>query len=161
MIGVRPGPLLFKQNPQIIHALFVGFMLAQFLILGLGLASVRVFPRVLKVPIAFLFPIIFALCFLGSFSLNNSIYDMLVALLFGVIGYFMRKHGYAVAPMILGVILGPLAERELGKALIISHGNWLTLVQSPIAVFFYGISILSVTYSLLRVRSSRKKAKAG
>jgi putative tricarboxylic transport membrane protein len=161
LIGVRPGPLLFKQNPQIIHALFVGFMLAQFLILGLGLASVRVFPRVLKVPISFLFPIIFALCFLGSFSLNNSIYDMLVALLFGVIGYFMRKHGYAVAPMILGVILGPLAERELGKALIISHGNWLTLVQSPIAVFFYGISILSVTYSLLRVRSSRKKAKAG
>ena len=160
LIGVRPGPLLFKQNPQIIHALFVGFMLAQFLILALGLASVRVFPRVLKVPISFLFPIIFALCFLGSFSLNNSIYDMLVALLFGVIGYFMRKHGFAVAPMILGVILGPLAERELGKALIISHGNWVTLVQSPIALFFYGISILSVTYSLLHTRSSRKKAKA-
>lgn len=159
LIGVRPGPLLFKQNPQIIHALFVGFMLAQFLILALGLASVRIFPRVLKVPISFLFPIIFALCFLGSFSLNNSIYDMLVALLFGVIGYFMRKHGFAVAPMILGVILGPLAERELGKALIISHGNWITLVNSPIALFFYGISILSVTYSLLSSRSSRKKEK--
>jgi putative tricarboxylic transport membrane protein len=155
LIGVRPGPLLFQQNPQIINALFVGFMLAQFLILGLGLVGVKVFPRILKVPIAILFPVIFALCFLGSFSLNNSIYDMFVALLFGVIGYFMRKHGFPAAPMILGVILGPLAERELGKALIMSHGDWSTLVRSPIALFFYGISILSVTYSLLRTRRSR------
>jgi len=158
MIGVRPGPLLFEQNPQIINALFVGFMLAQFLILGLGLASVKVFPRILKVPISILFPVIFALCFLGSFSLNNSIYDMFVALLFGVIGYFMRKHGFAAAPMILGVILGPLAERELGKALIMSHGNWVTLVRSPIALAFYGISILSVTYSLLRMQRLKRKA---
>jgi len=157
LIGVRPGPLLFEQNPQIINALFVGFMLAQFLILGLGLASVKVFPRILKVPISILFPVIFALCFLGSFSLNNSIYDMFVALLFGVIGYFMRKHGFAAAPMILGVILGPLAERELGKALIMSHGNWATLVQSPIALVFYGISILSVTYSLLRMQRLKRK----
>jgi putative tricarboxylic transport membrane protein len=157
LIGVRPGPLLFQQNPQIINALFVGFMLAQFLILGLGLAAVKLFPRILKVPIAILFPIIFALCFLGSFSLNNSIFDMFVALLFGVIGYFMRKHGFAAAPMILGVILGPLAERELGKALIMSHGDWSTLLRSPIALFFYGISILSVTYSLLRMRRSRRR----
>jgi len=159
LIGVRPGPLLFEQNPQIINALFVGFMLAQFLILGLGLASVKVFPRILKVPISILFPVIFALCFLGSFSLNNSIYDMFVALLFGVIGYFMRKHGFAAAPMILGVILGPLAERELGKALIMSHGNWATLVQSPIALVFYGISILSVTYSLLRMQRLKTKTE--
>lgn len=157
LIGVRPGPLLFEQNPQIINALFVGFMLAQFLILSLGLASVKVFPRILKVPISILFPVIFALCFLGSFSLNNSIYDMFVALLFGVIGYFMRKHGFAAAPMILGVILGPLAERELGKALIMSHGNWATLFQSPIALVFYGISILSVTYSLLRMQRLKRK----
>jgi len=156
LIGVRPGPLLFKQNPHIIHALFVGFMIAQFLILGLGLASLKVFPRILKVPISILFPIIFALCFLGAFSLNNSIYDMLVALIFGVIGYFLRKYGFPVAPMILGVILGPLAERELGKALIMSHGNWATLVKSPIALFFYGISILSITYSLLRLRRVKK-----
>ncbi len=159
LIGVRPGPLLFRQSPQIIRALFVGFMLAQFLILGLGLLSVKVFPRLLKVPISILFPIIFTLCFLGSFSLNNSIYDMLVALLFGVIGYFMRKYGFAAAPMILGVILGPLAERELGKALIMSHGDWFTLVRSPIALFFYGISILSVTYSLFRLRKTKRKGE--
>jgi len=83
---------------------------------------------------------------------------MFVALLFGVIGYFMRKHGFAAAPMILGVILGPLAERELGKALIMSHGNWVTLVRSPIALAFYGISILSVTYSLLRMQRFKRKA---
>jgi hypothetical protein len=160
LIGIRPGPLLFKQNPQIINALFVGFMFAQFLILLLGLVSVRVFPRILRVPISILFPIILALCFLGSFSLNNSIYDMFIALLFGVIGYFMRKYGFAAAPMILGVILGPLAERELGKALIMSHGDWATLIKSPIAVFFYGISVLSVAYSILRTRRARRREEA-
>ncbi|MBN2545922.1 MAG: tripartite tricarboxylate transporter permease [Spirochaetes bacterium] len=157
LIGVRPGPLLFTQNPLVINSLFVGFMTAQFLILILGFISVKVFPHVLKVPVSILFPIIMALCFLGAFSLNNSIYDMFIALIFGVIGYFMRKHGFEVAPMILGVILGPLAERELGKALIISHGNWFTLINSPIAIFFYVISIASVVYSMIRLKSMRKK----
>ncbi|MGQ9616886.1 MAG: tripartite tricarboxylate transporter permease [Spirochaetota bacterium] len=159
LIGVRPGPLLFKQSTHIIYALFVGFMLAQFLILALGLATIRVFPRILEVPVSILFPIILALCFLGTFSVNNSIYDMFVALFFGVFGYFLRKCGFPVAPMILGVILGPLAERELGKALIISHGNWSTLVKSPIALFFYGLSILSISYSLIRLYRFKKKER--
>ncbi len=161
LIGVRPGPLLFKQNPEIISSLFVGLMFAQFLILAIGLLSVRVFPKVLKVPVPILFSIILALCFLGSFSLGNSIYDMFVALLFGVIGYFMRKHGFSAAPIILGVILGPLAEREMGKALIMSHGNWATLFNSPIALVFYGISVLSVTYSMLRMRRAKLKQSPG
>lgn len=148
VIGVRPGPLLFRQSPEVINALFVGLMFAQFLILGLGLLSVRVFPKVLKVPVRILFPIILALCFLGAFSLSNSIYDMLIAFAFGLVGYAMRKFGFGTAPVILGVILGPIAEQELGRALIMSHGNWGTLFQSPIAIVFYLISLISVTYSL-------------
>ncbi|TVQ36366.1 MAG: C4-dicarboxylate ABC transporter permease, partial [Spirochaetaceae bacterium] len=158
VIGVRPGPLLFRQNPEVMNALFVGLMLAQFLILGLGLLSVRVFPKVLKVPVRILFPIILALCFLGAFSLSNSIYDMLIAFLFGLVGYAMRKFGFATAPVILGVILGPIAEQELGRALIMSHGDWATLFRSPIAIFFYVISVLSVSYSLKSgLRKNRRK----
>jgi putative tricarboxylic transport membrane protein len=131
--------------------------LANVLILILGILSIRLFPKILKTPDSILFPVIFALCFLGAFSLNNSIYDMLIALIFGIIGYIMRKNGFPVAPVVLGVILGPIVEDELGRALIISHGNWKVLFQSPIAIFFYIISILSLLYSLKRQLPVRQK----
>lgn len=74
--------------------------------------------------------------FLGAFSLNNSVYDMSIALIFGIIGYIMRKNKFPVASVVLGVILGPIAEDELGRAIIIAHANWIVLFQSPIAIFF-------------------------
>ncbi|ADN01576.1 tripartite tricarboxylate transporter permease [Spirochaeta thermophila] len=152
LIGVRPGPLLFKEDPQLISSLFVGFFAAQLLILVLGLVGARLFPLILRIRVSHLFPVILMLCLVGAFSLNNSLYDVGVALAFGVVGYFMRKASFPVAPMVLGVILGPLAERELGKALIISHGDWSTLVRSPIAVAFYGLAVLSIGYALWRSR---------
>jgi len=150
LIGVRPGPLLFQQNPEVINAVYAGLLSANVLILLLGFLSVRLFPMILRVPAAILFPLILALCFIGSFSLSNSSYDMLVALVFGIIGYALRKRGFPAAPVVLGVILGPIAEDVLGRALIISRGDWTTLVQSPIAIFFYVISVLSVAYSVRR-----------
>ncbi len=155
IIGVRPGPLLFSQTPQIIHALFAGFMLAQFLILVLGLSCLPLYPRVLKVPPAILYSIVLSLCFLGAFSIGNSVYDMGLAIVFGLIGYFMKRHGFSAAPVILGLILGPLAEQELGRALIISHGDWTVLFKSPLALLFYGLSILSVGYSFWSYRKAK------
>jgi putative tricarboxylic transport membrane protein len=111
------------------------------------------------VPTQILFPIIFTLCFLGSFSLNNSVYDMFIALIFGLIGYVMRKNGFPAAPVVLGVILGPIAEDVLARALLIAHGDWSVLFKSPIALFFYGISLLSLTYSLRRQFSIHKKSR--
>ncbi|MBP8717704.1 MAG: tripartite tricarboxylate transporter permease [Candidatus Atribacteria bacterium] len=150
LIGIRPGPLLFKEHPEIINPIFAGMFLANVVFLILGLLCVRLFPKVLKTPDSILFPVIFVLCFLGAFSLSNTVYDMLIALVFGIIGYIMRKNDFPVAPVVLGVILGPIVEDELGRALIISHGNWRVLFQSPIAIFFYVISILSLLYSLKR-----------
>lgn len=159
LIGIRPGPLLFKEHPEIINPIFAGMFLANILILIPGILSIRLFPKILKTPDFILFPIIFTLCFLGAFSLNNSVYDMLIALIFGIIGYFMRKNGFPVAPVVLGVILGPIVEDELGRALIISHGNWKVLFQSPIAIFFYIISIFSLLYSLKRQFVTHQKIK--
>jgi putative tricarboxylic transport membrane protein len=150
IIGLRPGPLLFKDRPDVVSAIFAGLLLANVLILLLGILSVKIFPKVLQVPNSILFPIILTLCFLGSFSLSNSVYDMFIALIFGVIGYIMRKNGFPAAPVVLGVILGPIAEDALARALLISHGDWSVLFKSPIALFFYGISLLSLTYSLRR-----------
>jgi len=150
LIGIRPGPLLFREHPEIVNSIFAGMLLANVLILLLGILSVRLFPQVLRTPDAILFPVIFTLCFLGAFSLNNSVYDMSIALIFGVIGYIMRKNNFPAAPVVLGVVLGPIAEDELGRALIIAHGDWTVLFQSPIAIFFYAISLLSLLYSIKR-----------
>jgi len=157
LIGLRPGPLLFKERPEVVNAIFAGLLLANVLILLLGILSVKIFPKVLQVPPSILFPIIFTLCFLGSFSLNNSVYDMFIALIFGVIGYVMRKNGFPAAPVVLGVILGPIAEDVLARALLISHGDWTVLFKAPIAIFFYVISLISLIYSLKRQFSARQK----
>ncbi|GAB4112315.1 MAG: hypothetical protein Kow00103_01370 [Candidatus Caldatribacteriota bacterium] len=159
LIGIRPGPLLFKEHPEIINPIFAGMFLANILIIILGLLSIKIFPQILKTPDSILFPIIFVLCFLGAFSLNNSVYDMFIALVFGIIGYIMRKNYFPIAPVVLGVILGPIAEDELGRALIISHGNWIVLLKSPIAIFFYFLSLLSLLYSLKRQFPKEQKIK--
>ncbi len=158
VVGIRPGPMLFRDNPEMINSLFVALIFAQFLILGLGLLSVRVLPKMLKTPPSVLFPIVFALCFIGAFSLNNSPYGMLVALIFGVIGYFMRKNGLPPAPFIIGVILGPLAEGYLGRALVTSKGDWSILLRSGIAIFFYVLAVLSILYSLLSPYLGNRRA---
>jgi putative tricarboxylic transport membrane protein len=157
LIGVRPGPLLFKEHPEIVNAIFAGMLLANVLILILGILGIKLFPKVLHVPKPILFPIIFTLCFIGAYALNNSVYDMLIALIFGMIGYFMRKNGFPAAPIVLGIILGPMAEDELGRALLISHGDWTVLFKSPIAIFFYIIAMLSLIYSLKRQFSACQK----
>lgn len=160
LIGLRPGPLLFKEKPDVVASIFAGLLVANVLILLLGFLSVRVFPKVLKVPPSMLFSIIFTLCFLGAFSLSNSTYDMFIALVFGIVGYIMQKNGFPAAPTVLGIILGPIAEDVLARSLIISHGDWSILFQSPICIFFYVISALSVFYSLRR-QFVAKKAKTG
>jgi len=84
---------------------------------------------------------------------------MFIAFIFGIIGYVMRKNYFPIAPVVLGVILGPIAEDELGRALIISHGDWSVLFKSPIAIFFYIISLLSLLYSLKRQFPSSPKIR--
>ena len=81
---------------------------------------------------------------------------MFIALVFGTIGYVMQKNGFPAAPVILGIILGPIAEDALARSLIISHGDWSTLFKSPIAIFFYVISTISVIYSLKRQFADRE-----
>ncbi|HSV56860.1 MAG TPA: tripartite tricarboxylate transporter permease, partial [Magnetospirillaceae bacterium] len=158
LIGIQPGPLLFTQTPHIVNALFGGFLLAQILMFAFGYLAIRVSPLILKVPSGILYPVILSLCLLGAFSLSNSIYDVVLAVVFGVVGYLMKRHGFSAPALILGLILGPIAEQELNRALIISHGDGLTLVRSPLALVFYGLAILSVGYTLLTTVRKSKKA---
>ncbi|MDR2588087.1 MAG: tripartite tricarboxylate transporter permease [Spirochaetales bacterium] len=159
LIGVRPGPLLFVEMPQVVYAIFSGMITIQFVMLILGFLSAKFAPYVLKVPREILMPIIMALCVVGSFTLGNSLFDVFVALVFGVIGFFMRKYGYPGAPLVLGVILGPMAEDNLNRAMLVSGNDWSILLRRPISAFFLVLSVISITFALAAAYKANKEEK--
>jgi putative tricarboxylic transport membrane protein len=159
LIGVRPGPLLFVEMPHVVYAIFSGMITIQFVMLILGFLSAKFAPYVLKVPREILMPVIMVLCVVGSFTLGNSLFDVLVALIFGIIGFFMRKYGYPGAPLVLGVILGPMAEDNLNRAMLVSGNDWSILLQRPISAFFLVLSVISIVFALAAAYKINKEEK--
>lgn len=149
LIGIRPGPMLFVEHIESIYTLFSAFILMQFLVLILGLGGTKIWPRVLNLRRSILMPLIIIACFLGSYTLANNLNDALTALIFGALGYFMRKYEYPAPPMILGLILGPMTEENLNRALLVSEGSWSFLFASPISTMFLVFSLISLGTPLL------------
>jgi len=149
LLGVRPGPMLFVEDMESIYTLFSAFMLMQLIILALGLGGIKIWPRVLDVPQRILMPLIVVACFLGAYTLANNLNDVMTALIFGVIGYFMRKYDYPAPPLILGLILGPMTEENLNRALLVSEGSWSFLFDSIISTGFLVVSVISLVVPIL------------
>jgi len=160
LIGVRPGPLLFMEDPDVAYTLLSGMFLIQFVMLALGLASIRAAKSVLAVPYNILMPVIMVLCVVGAYTLQNSLWDVGVAVAFGVVGYFMRKMSYPGAPLVLGVILGPMIEDQLNRALLIARNDWTVLLRRPISLMFLCMAVLSIVFSVVSVRRSTKQSVA-
>ncbi len=152
LIGVRPGPLLFQARPDLIYSFFAGWFIIQFMMLGTGFISSMTAPYILKIPKKILMPIILVFAIIGSFAIRNSLYDVSVAIILGLIGYFMRKHNFPQAPLVLGVILGPMAETNLNRALILSGNDWSILVRSPISLTLLILSVLSIIFAIISFR---------
>jgi len=157
LIGVTPGPQLFTQSPNIVYAIFAGMIVIQFVMLAFGVIFSKVAPKVLKVPVKYLMPIIMVLCIVGAFCLANQVYHVAVAIAFGFIGYFMKKFGFPGAPLVLGVILGPIAEKNLDRALQLSRNDWTIFFRRPIALTFIVLSVAMIGWSIY---SNIRKAKA-
>ncbi|WP_422444927.1 tripartite tricarboxylate transporter permease [Thermoanaerobacterium sp. DL9XJH110] len=142
--GLQPGPLLFKEHSGLVYTLFSGLLIGNFIMLVVGLLGIRLFIKVLSVPKYLLTPIIFLLCFIGSYAINNSFFDVGVMLLSGIIGYVFMKLDFPASPIVLALILGPMAESNLRRSLIMSGGNIFILFTRPIAaiLLFFGIVTL-------------------
>lgn len=161
LIGVTPGPQLFTQNASIVYAIFAGMIVIQFLMLGFGVLFARVAPKVLRIPVKYLMPIIMALCIVGAFCLSNQVYHVAVAIAFGFIGYFMKKFGFPGAPLVLGVILGPIAEKNLDRALQLSRNDWSVFFRRPIALTFILLSIGMILWTVIsNIRKEKTEEKA-
>ena len=140
--GLRPGPALFIEHPDIVSSIFILFLIGNFLFLIFGLLGSRLFVYILRTPQKILFPIVMAFCFIGSYAAQNSTFDILILVIFGLIGYGMRKVSIPPAPLILGFILGPIVEDNLRRSLILSDGNILSFFSRPLSATLLGLTLL-------------------
>ncbi|WP_374637756.1 tripartite tricarboxylate transporter permease [Paracoccus sp. (in: a-proteobacteria)] len=147
--GLQPGPLLFATNPTLVWGLIASLLIANFMLLVLNLPMIGLWVKLLTVPKPWLYAGILLFATLGTIGANPSTFELGMLLAFGVLGYAMRLFGYPIAPIVVGLILGPMAEQQLRRALSISQGDWGYMVQSPIAAVLLGIAALALIVPLI------------
>jgi putative tricarboxylic transport membrane protein len=159
MKNMNPGPTLFTTNPQNIYAVFLLFILANLIMVPLGILCIKASKRILKVPRNVLMPIILLFCIVGTFAINNSLFEIGVMLVAGVIAYLLESNKFPIAPAILGVVLGGMLEENFITSMIKSDGSLLAFVTRPIAAGLAVVTILvwfaPVLMPLIRGRSAR------
>ena len=163
--GLRPGPILFQQNLDIIYALFMGIMMSSVFLFIIGKSSIRMFSRIAEIPNSILYPAVLILCVFGAYAINNTIFDILVMMAVGVLGFGMLKFGFPTAPFLIAFVLGPLLEDNFRQALLISQGDYGVFMRGPICWFFWALTVLSVVIVLNRstgfLKFMKRQPKAG
>ena len=159
MWGLRPGPMLFEKNPEFVWGLIASQYIANVMLLILSTAFIPLFVRALRVPYSILMPLIVIFCVTGAYSLKNSVWDVGQMLVFGVLGYLMKKLGYSPAAMVLALVLGPMAERALRQSLIISDAGVGIFFMRPISGVLMAGVILAVGIPLVRALIGRRDSR--
>ncbi|WP_134698630.1 tripartite tricarboxylate transporter permease [Ammoniphilus sp. YIM 78166] len=142
--GLQPGPLLLKNNGDIVYAIFAALLIANVVMMIMMFSGMRAFVRLLSIPQNILLPIIMALCVVGAYGVNSRLFDVGALLFFGILGYVLLKFKFPLTPIILGFILGPIAETSLRRGLMLSQGDFTPFLTKPIAAFFLAAAALSV-----------------
>ncbi|KAF7597817.1 MAG: C4-dicarboxylate ABC transporter permease [Candidatus Dactylopiibacterium carminicum] len=154
--GLQPGPLLFREHADMVFTLFAGMLICYVFMLVMGLGSLRFMGRILQLPKAVLTPVILALCIVGTYALNNSMFDVGIMLAAGVVGYFMQKWEYPASPVVLALIMGPMAEANFRRALSLSNGSYDFLYTRPITAGLLLVALFTLFLPLLRRRKAAR-----
>ncbi|MGN0158819.1 MAG: tripartite tricarboxylate transporter permease [Brotaphodocola sp.] len=155
--NLTPGPTLFTDEPDLVYALFASMFIANAFMLAIGTVGSKLWVRVSDIPKTILYPLIFAFSILGSYSVKKSMTDVVVCLLFGVIGWLMKKYKYPAAPVVLGVVLGRLMELNFSQALMV--GGIASFYTRPLTVILFIISLLAVVYPIVSEKRAAKKGQ--
>src|SRR4051794_14841961 len=142
MYNVQPGPLLFEDHPQVAWGLIASMFIGNIMLLILNLPLVKVFAKIIQTPKKYLIPMIIAVSIFGVYAVQVSTNDLLLLLGCGVFGYFLSKNDYPIAPLVLGLVLGPMVENNLRRALTISNGDFSVFFTRPISLLFLIITFL-------------------
>ena len=158
--GVPPGPQLVTDHPQVFWGFVASMYVGNLMLLALNLPLVGLFVRVLQIPYAYLYPLIIMFCIVGVYLVNNSIVDVWIMLIMGVVGYTLRKFDFDPAPLVLGLVIAPTFELSLRQSLVMSSGNWTIFFSRPIAAVLFAIcGLLLVLSALSWLRQKDWRAK--
>lgn len=155
--GIQPGPRIFDTNTDMVYTIFAAQYVANILMLVGGLLSVRIFVKVLQLPEAISAAFILVFCFIGAYALRNSMSDVWIMAGSGIVGYFMRKFNYPIAPLVLGVILGPLAESAFMTTMISYRNDWTVFFTRPVSGFVMLLCIGALLLPIWQSLSSRRQ----
>lgn len=155
--GITPGPTLFRTEKALVYSIFAAVIVANFAMLILMLLGKKAFTKILDINKAILLPLIMTVCVIGAFGNNNRVFDVVVVLIFGIVGVLLDRFQYPVAPLIMGMLLGPNLEIYFRRSLMFSGGSFLPFITNPISAVFLALSILSVVLSVVNNRRDVKK----
>lgn len=159
--GVAPGFQLFQQNMTLVYSIFIAIFFANIFMIIFQIAGVRIYPKILKVPRSILLPLVLFLSYIGSYAISGQatsvgIYNMSIALTMGFLGYFCKKDGYPLAPIVLGLILGSMFEENFRRAVKLAGGDYFTFFKKPICIMFIVFAALSIFLSVRRNKKGEK-----
>ncbi len=156
--GITPGPFLLKEHAPVFWGVVASMYIGNVMLLVLNLPLVGMWAQLLKVPYAFMAPMIMVLTLVGVYSVNNSVFDIWVMLVMGVFGYLARKLKFDLGPLLLAFVLGPIMERSLRQALLMSHGSFGIFFTRPISGVLLGVAVLFVLGNLVAAFRAKQKA---
>ena len=154
--GVPPGPTLVNEHPDVFWGFVASMYVGNLMLLALNLPLVGIFVNVLRIPYAYLYPLVIMFCIVGVYEVNHSIVDVWIMLIMGVVGYGLRKFGLDPAPLVLGLVIAPTFEMSLRQSLIMSNGNWTIFVQRPIAAVLLAVCAVLLALAALSLVRARK-----
>ncbi len=155
--GITPGPLLIPEHPEIFWGIVASMYIGNAMLVVLNLPLIGLWVKVLKVPYKILFPLIIMFCLIGAYSINNSTFDIAIMLLFGGLGYLMRKYKYEAAPMVLAFVLGPMLETSLRQSLLLSGGSFAIFFTRPIAGVGMVLTLIMVLSCIVPIFRKKRK----
>jgi putative tricarboxylic transport membrane protein len=160
MHGLQPGPLLMVQRPDLFWGIVASMYIGNAMLLVLNMPLIGMWVQVLKLPYRVMFPLILMFCLVGVFASGSAVFDVFVMVLFGVLGYLMRKFGYEPAPLVLAFVLGPMLENNLRKSLILSQGDFTFFVEKPISAVCLALAAAVLAAPILPALARRRNRLA-
>ena len=155
--GLRPGPTMFTEQSTFVFAIFWSMLLVNVLFFFVGLYGARIFARATLIPLTILWPMVFLFSMVGAYALDQSMIDVWIALIFGVIGYLMKRYGFSVVSLAIGLILGGMLEKRLGQSMVMLDEQWWLIATRPLSLLFLVLTVLALAGpSLLRKIKSIK-----
>jgi putative tricarboxylic transport membrane protein len=163
MHGLKPGPFLLENQPEFLYAIFAAMLIANLAFLGIGIVGAKLFSQITMIPRTILWPSVLVFSIIGSYAAASSFFDVWVMAVSGIIGYFMLRFGFGPAPLIMGLVLGPIVEENFSKAMIVHDNSIFSMMERPLVLLFFAMTILSLAgpvRNAIKARRDRKRLLA-